>query len=273
MFFQFLKAARGMMKSIIVILVLIVGGWFGYQAIDDHFVRNDEFALEHLEITDFEGGKTQVLPRERIVEITGIDEDGTIFAADLDDVRSTLLDRPEIIDATVTRRMPDTIEIKVKERVPVAWLSCRELGLAGRNPYRGVLLDEDGMSFRCEKGFWNVAKDLPVIEFTTNESDSKYAFQLGKKIQHERAERALSFVKLMSKLKTDDSWKMDRVKVVNFYKLQVTCTDQVEGTFGMHDHTRQIKQFFMAREHAKSINKELAWIDLIPKKNAPGGFK
>lgn len=270
MFFQSLKAMRGMMKTIIVFLVLVVGGWFGYQAIDDHFLKNDEFALKHLKISNFEGGDTRVLPRERIVEISEIDENGTIFAMDLDEVKQALLDRPEIVDVEVKRKMPDTIEVRVKERVPVAWLSCRQLGLAGRNPYRGVLLDQDGMSFKCEKGFWKVAKDLPVIEFATS---ADYAFRLGSKFQHERAERALSFVKLMSELKTDASWEVERIKVVNFYKLEVVCTDDVVGTFGMHDHDRQIKQFFMAREHAKSLGRELEWIDLIPKKNAPGGFK
>ncbi|MGJ8656103.1 MAG: cell division protein FtsQ/DivIB [Akkermansiaceae bacterium] len=268
-FFQSLKAIRGMMKTIIILLIVGSGCWFGYKQISDHFNNNEEFAIKSSPVTNFEGKPTVVLPRLRVLEIANVDLGGTIFSVDLDEVKRLLLDRPEIRDVKVKRTLPNTIDIQIDERVPVAWLSCRELGLAGRSPHKGVLLDATGVSFMCEKDFWRVAKNLPVIEVSSN---SKTEFPIGKKMRNADAERALS---LVLKLREMDKqpWAIDRVKVENFYTLHVISKDGVVAVCGMHDHDRQLHQLILAREHAVQNQKELAWIDLRPKTNIPAHYK
>jgi hypothetical protein len=268
-FFQSLRAMRGMMKTAVILLVVGGACWFGYKQIHDHFNSNEEFAIKHSTVTNFEGKPTVVLPRLRVLEIAQVDIKGTIFSVDLDDAKRLLLERPEIQDVKVKRTLPNTIDIQIQERVPVAWLSCRELGLAGRSPHKGILLDSTGVSFLCEKGFWEVAKNLPVIQIS---SSSETEFPIGKKMRNADAERALSLVLKLREMK-QQPWEIDRVKVENFYTLHVISKDGVIAVFGMHDHGRQLHQLVLAREHALKNNKELAWIDLRPKTNIPAHYK
>lgn len=268
-FFHSLKALRGMMKTIIILLV--IGGlcWFGYHKISEHFSSNEEFAIKHSPVTNFEGDATVVLPKYKVLEIAQIDLQGTIFNVDLEKVEKLLLERPEIKRVNVKRSLPDTIEIKIDERIPVAWLSSREMRLAGRNPDKGVLLDSMGVCFYCEKDFWRVAKNLPVIEISSNE---KNEFPIGKPMLNDDAKRALSLVLKLQEL-AKQPWEIDRVIVENFYTLHVISKDEVIAVCGMHDHDRQLQQLIWARNHAKANHRELAWIDLRPKQNIPALYK
>lgn len=268
-FFQSLKAIRGMMKTIIILLLVGGASWFGYKQVSDHFNNNEEFAIKYSPVTNFEGERTVVLPRLRVLEIANVDLKGTIFSVDLDEVKRLLLERPEIQDVKVKRKLPNTIDIQIDERVPVAWLACRELKLAGRSLYKGVLLDATGVSFRCEKDFWRVAKNLPVIEVS---SSSETEFPIGKVMRNADAERALSLVLKLRKM-NQQSWKIDRVKVENFYTLHVISKDGVVAVCGMHDHDRQLHQLILAREHAAKNQKKIEWIDLRPKVNIPAHYK
>ncbi|MFT5905678.1 MAG: hypothetical protein ACI9E1_001278 [Cryomorphaceae bacterium] len=268
-FFQSLRAMRGMMKTALILLAVVSACWFAYKQIHDHFNNNEEFAIKYSPVTNFEGNPTVVLPRLRVLEIAGVNVTGTIFSVDLDEAKRLLLERPEIENVKVKRTLPNTIDIQIEERVPVAWLSCRELGLAGRSPYKGILLDSTGVSFLCEKGFWEAAKNLPVIEVS---SSSTTEFPIGKKMRNADAERALSLVLKLREMK-QQPWEINRVKVENFYTLHVISKDGVVAIFGMHDHGRQLYQLILAREHAVKNHKELEWIDLRPKMNIPMHYK
>lgn len=267
-FFQSLKKLKDMGRTLVILGIVSVLIYFAYKAVHEHFNDNDEFVIQYIPVTDFKGNDTVVLSKDRVWAISGIDVKGTIFQVDLDDVERRLRERPEVISAEVDRKLPDTIEIKIEERIPVAWLSCRELGLAGRSPYKGLLIDEFGVTFSSEKEFWEIAKNLPVIEVSATSKDD---FQLGKKMNHPDCERALQFVMSLGVLGPQD-WGVDRVVVENFYTLRVFCTDDVEAQFSMYEHDTQLKKLLLVREHAANNGKQLAWIDLRPKTNNPGGY-
>lgn len=264
--FQSLRALQGMIKLAAVLIIVGVGVWLGGRAIREHFVDNDEFLLRDLDV------KTNgYLTYERVVEIGAIDLNGTIFQVDIDELERKLAERPEVVTAKVERKMPGKILVELQERVPVAWVACRQLGLAGRNPLSGILMDKDGVIFQCEGDLWEVAKDLPVIELLEAEEG---AFIFGEKMNHKEAERALSLLKLIKdKLPEDAGWAVSRITIQNFYTMQVTSTDYVDATFDMYDHERQLNDLLAARRHAKDTGRELAWINLLPKHNIPGGFK
>jgi len=116
--------------------------------------------------------------------------------------------------------------------------------------------------------FWGVSKNLPVIEV---QAKSEEDFKLGQKMRHADAERALEFVMNLAVLGPQD-WAVERVVVENFYTLHVQCNDGVEARFSMYEHDFQLQKLMLVREHAAEKGKRLAWIDLRPKTNNPGGY-
>jgi len=121
-FFQSMKRLKGMARKLVVLGVIAVLGFFAYQAVHRHFNDNEEFAIQYIPVTGFDGKDTVVLSKEKVWELSEIDLKGTIFEVDLKAVERRLSERPEVIRVAVKRRLPDSIEIKLEERVPVAWL-------------------------------------------------------------------------------------------------------------------------------------------------------
>ena len=263
-FFQSLKAMKGVFKISLVLALLGAGSFYGYNYIQNHFLTSEEFALQHLELET-----NGFLSKSEVAEVAGIDPSGTIFSFGLEEAETSLMERPEIVSADVQRHYPDTVKITLNERVPVAWIACPTLGMAGRNPLSGILMDADGVTFKCQGNLWEVARNLPVIDVGAAE---EHEFQLGEKMLHKDAVRALALVKLINET-VNENWFVKRVVVKNFYSLQVISNDQVEAIFGMYEHERQLSDLIAARRHAEETDRELEWINLIPKHNIPGKFK
>lgn len=262
--FQSLRAMRGVFKLILILALLAVGGWYSYSYVQNHFLTSSEFALRHLEL------KTNgYLNENEVAEIAQINPSGTVFSFDIDKAEARLLERPEIVSAAIERRLPDTVKVTIEERVPVAWVACPELGMAGRNPLSGVLMDAEGTIFKCQGALWEVARNLPVIEIKGADEEE---FVLGQQMIHKETERALSLVNRINE-EVQGEWTVKRVAVVNFYSLLVTSNDNVEATFGMYEHERQLNDLIAARRHAAETERELSWINLLPKHNIPGQFK
>ncbi|MFC5050968.1 cell division protein FtsQ/DivIB [Rubritalea spongiae] len=262
--FQSLRAMRGVFKLALVLALLGVGGVYSYNYVQDHFLSSPEFSLRHLEL------KTNgYLNESEVAKIAQIDPSGTVFSFDIDEAEARLIARPEIVTAAIERRLPDTVRVTIEERVPVAWVACPKLAMSGRNPHSGILMDAEGIVFQCQGKLWDVARNLPVIEIHEAAKDE---FELGGKMSHKEAERALSLVNLINE-KVRGEWFVKRVAVVNFYSLQVTSNDEVEATFGMYEHERQLGDLIAARRHAAETDRELSWINLLPKHNIPGQFK
>lgn len=263
-FFQSLKVLRGVLKVSILLGLLGAAGFYGYSSIQNHFLTSEEFALRHLELQT-----NGFLDKSEVAQISGIDPAGTIFGFDPNEAEQRLLARPEIVTATVQRSYPDTVKVTIVERVPVAWIASPVLGLAGRNPFSGRLMDADGVIFKCQGQLWEIARNLPVIALADAQP---HEFELGQQMTHKDAMRALALVKLINAT-SDIEWWVNRVEVINFYSLQVISNDKVEAIFGMYEHERQLDDLIAARKHAVESKRELEWINLLPKHNVPGRFK
>ena len=263
-FFQSRKAIWGVFKICIVVAALGAAGIYGTHYVQNHFLTSPEFTLRHLEL------KTNgFLNESEVAKIAEIDPSGTIFSFDIDLAEARLIERPEVVSAVVERRLPDTVKITLTERVPVAWIACSKLGMAGRNPLSGMLMDADGVIFTCQGRLWDVARNLPVIDIGVAVA---HELPLGEKMTHKDAARALSLLTLIDDV-VKGEWTVKRVAVSNFYKLVITSNDDVEATFGMYEHERQLNDLIAARNHAKETGRELEWINLLPKHNIPGNFK
>lgn len=264
LFYQALRLTRGLVKFVIVVGLIVGSGWFIVDQANKHLTTNEKFTMHHLNVKT-NGYFTQ----QRVAEIGGIDINGSIFALDIDEVEQKLRSLPEVVEVDVQRRIPDTIEVTLEERVPVAWIACPPLGIAGRNPLSGILVDAQGIVFRCEGGLWDVARELPVIELITADKD---AFILGEPMSDKDTARAMALLQLIS-TRVEDGWRVKRIVVSKFNAMEVYTSMGVRARFGMYEHERQLNDLLAALAHAASINRELEWIDLLPRHNIPGGYK
>lgn len=261
--FQSFRAMKGLIQAVLLLGLVSYLGWLGVSAVQKHFVYNDEYLIQQIDLET-----NGYMTHEDLMEVSGITMNSTIFSVDLQGAQAKLLALPEVISVEMAREMPSTVRVVMEERVPVAWLASGSLGLAGRNSYGGMLVDEHGVMFLCAGRLWDVAKDLPVIEVFDALSQD---FELGEPMTHADALRALSFINLVRKEGVDLS--IERLLVENFYSLRIRTLNSMEARIGMYEHEEALDRLRRVMAHAESSGRELQWIDLLPRHNVPGFYK
>ncbi len=120
------KARMHKWSAILALLIALAGiGWVaktGY----DYFGRvlfsgNDLFAIRELDLRS-----DGVLRAAHIKEYAGVDEGSNLFAIDIKELRRQLENIPLIQSAEIRRQLPDTLVIRVSERVPLARLGIED---------------------------------------------------------------------------------------------------------------------------------------------------
>ena len=152
-----------------------------------YFVENEEFALRHL-VVDTNGE----LDAEHFIEVSGITPGSSVFALNLRETEERLLRRPSVEKVYLSRRLPGSLRVRIEEREPVAWLECRPLGIIGKHPVAGILLDKNGVCFPCESWWQERARELPVVLVSQVQDGD---ITVGKEIRHYQARKALSLLK------------------------------------------------------------------------------
>ena len=112
--------------SVILLLVVIGAVLFGIKAGFDLigrklFSTNSRFEIQHLVISC--DGK---LTEDRIREYTGLSEGKNLFAVEFKDIEMALSKVPVVESVYLERKLPHTLIVKVKERIPVARITGRK---------------------------------------------------------------------------------------------------------------------------------------------------
>jgi cell division protein FtsQ len=147
---------RAVRRAVPLLAVLGIGGavagagWAGW-----HYVTTSpRFAVTAIEIR---GAHT--LSDETIRAHIPVELGDNVFLVDRDAVEAALEREPWIADAEVRRRLPQTIEIEVRERVAAAIVEIGGIYLA----------DADGRIFKRARVEDGEGKDLPVVTGITRE--------------------------------------------------------------------------------------------------------
>jgi hypothetical protein len=203
---------------------------------------------------------------EDFVRVTGVDPAGSVFSVTLSAVRKKLEEYPSILDVDVSRRLPGTLRIEVKEREPVAWIECRALDIHARDTERGMLVDEGGVVFPCDPWWAEAAEGLPVVVVLEAKRGD---FVSGKRIRHREAERALHLVRLSRRMLEDEEWGLAVVGVQNDISLKAATTRGTVVTFGMYEHKRQMADLMALERHSRRTAQFMKRVNLIPERNIP----
>lgn len=261
MCFSCLRHLRRSCKLLLAGALLAGVGWGVQEGLREFFIENNEFRLRYVDL-ETNGEMTA----EHFGELTGLDPDSSIFGFDLRKLKEQLLDRPGIERVELGRRLPGTLRVKVEERKPIAWLECRPLGIVGRNPVAGILLDKSGVCFPCDAWWEEKAGLLPVLLVSQVEEGD---ITIGKEIRHHQARRGLELIRLAQEKLGEAEWSLPVVAVRNDYSLEAITNTGVLATFGMHDHKEQLENLITLLRVTAKEGESMAMVNLIPRRNIP----
>ncbi len=250
----------------LLLAVVLLGGvlWGVRAGMQEFFIENDEFRLRHVDL-ESNGEMTA----EHFGQMTGLDPDSSIFALKLRELKGQLLERPGIEMAELSRRLPGTLRVRVEERKPIAWLECRPLGIVGRNPVAGILLDKNGVCFPCEPWWEEKSRLLPILLVSQVEEGD---ITIGKEIRHHQARRALELIRISEEKLSGESWSLPVVAAGNDYSLEAVTNTGVLVTFGMYEHKVQLENLITLLRATGREGESMAIVNLIPKRNIPVVF-
>jgi cell division protein FtsQ len=126
-----------------VLLVTVSAVWTGYSRV---------MASERLRVLKVEVRGSRFLSEGEVRELLGPAVGENILNLDIDALKARLRSSPWVADATVTRTLPDTLRVEVRERVPLALAELERLYLMDGD---GALIDIYGPR--------TAAFDLPIV--------------------------------------------------------------------------------------------------------------
>lgn len=225
------------------------------------FIKNGEFVLKHLEI-ESDGMLTQ----ENLAEISNVAPGMSLMEIDLDGIRNRIEKLAIVEEAMISREMPDRIRIQVKERVPVAWLSCPPLGIRPGDMERGYLIDSKGVLFRC-LGLDEETNGLPLIETFKMEEPKEGDF-----FAADGAESALALLASAGDLNGFENMNVHEIRLRNEWSIQCFYRSGLQVTFARHEIKRGIEDLKMILSRSGQFGTALATVNVAAAENIPVTF-
>lgn len=253
---------RSRLVRIVAILglcaTLPMGAKCGY---DNIFYKNEEFVLKRLNIqTD------GVLSEARLAEIANVAAGMSLMELDLEAIRAQVEKLPQVEKASVSRELPDRINLIVRERMPVAWLSSPPLGIRPWDMERGYLLDSEGVLFRC-LDLNDGMKSLPVVEsFKINEPVE------GGRIDSEGVRSGLKLILESDHRFLEQGLSITEVRVRDEWAVEAVYQSRLMVTFGVFDYSRGLDDLALILANAEGSGQQLATVNVAAMKNIPVTF-
>jgi len=232
----------------------------------DRFVyENPAFAVQTVEVrTD------GVIAPEQLRRWSGVRPGQNLFALDLARVKRELELVPRIQTASVERRLPGTLRLRVTEREPVAQVNLPRPRAGGGVDPVVFQLDADGFVMLPLDPRQRAAppaqpdEDLPLI-LGVNVSQ----LQPGRRVEAAPVQAALRLIGAFAATPLAGAVELRRVDVSQPGVLVVTSGQGSEVTFGLDDFDRQLQRWWKVHAECLKLNKSIASLDLAVPDNPP----
>lgn len=257
--YQFLGVCTACLRILLILSLLGgigFGGWWYFQ---NKIVPSPEFQLKTIQLTP-----NTAVSEQEIMQLSRIAEAPSIFEVKPGEIEKALASRPELLSVDAHRVFPGTLVVEVHARQPYAWVSCPSLGVPPRNRQEGLICDRSGVLYRCPAGQFSQAAELPVIELSR---DAK-KLEPGEKLDLAEFGRAVRLYEEAARQSKSTSW-IDTIRQSRPWALELKTHGGTTATFGLANHTRQVSDFLRAMDHARSTNRDIESIQLIPERNIP----
>ncbi|MEM9283536.1 MAG: FtsQ-type POTRA domain-containing protein [Verrucomicrobiota bacterium] len=251
-----------LIRGAAILALLASGGLASHYAHRLVFVENDEFVLRRLEVaTD------GMLRPSTLREIANVAPGMNLMEIDLGAIQGRIETLPMVGSASVSRELPDRLAVVVKERTPVAWLSCPPLGIRPGDMERGFLLDKEGVIFRCVD-LTEPIQQLPVIESYRLSGEPAE----GSKLDVEGIEIALELISIEEEVPGLSDLMVHAIKMKSEWSIQCLYRSGLEVTFALEELERGLEDLVSILSHEGDYTAPLKTVDLTVSQNIPVTF-
>lgn len=261
--FDFRRALWSFIKTAVVLGLIGFAGWGVWQGVQRGLLKNDEFKLRQIVLNE-----NPAIDEIRLVQVAGIDLQGSLFDCDPSEIRKSLVSLPVVAGASVKRDFPGTLEVTVNIRRPFLWIASESQGIPARDQERGMLVDRSGRLFRCAPGMFETAARLPVIEIRGGDTP----LEPGTIIDHPDYARGLRLYNIALEVDPDAVDWIDSIKQHKAWGSKLVTREALEATFGHEDLERQMGDLFSAMSHARAKGDRIKSIYLLGRRNQPVTF-
>jgi cell division septal protein FtsQ len=223
------------------------------------FYQNRDF---HIRVIDVKVNGT--MPRGQVLEWARVRTGDNLMALDLRQVRAKLLENPYVAEATVERRLPDTLRITVDERQPLALLKPRMK--PGYQAVQSVYyVDSKASVMKPKQG--ELLKRLPEISGVDSDR-----VQEGVVMTQPEVLSAINFIRLVELSPVGVDLDLSRIDVSSRAYFEVHTRDKGRIRFRTDYLDQQLQRLAAIFDYARAHQKTVKTVDLSPDRNVPVTF-
>lgn len=237
----------------------------GEWALDKFVYENSTFAIRKIEVqTD------GVIAPEQLRRWTNVKPGQNLIALDLASVKRNLELVSEIDSVSVERVLPDTLKVRVTERVPVAQVNVPVTTASGGMAISVFQLDLDGYVMRpldprlCVIPLSQMSGQLPVVTGL-----NVYPLEPGHRIESPPAQAALKLIAAFAHSPMAGLVDLRSVDVSSPGVIVATTGQGAEITFALDNLEQQLARWREIYNLGQSMNKVIATADLAVSNNVP----
>lgn len=261
--YDFRRALGSLFRVILIGGLAIAAVWGVWRGIESGLLENEDFRLQQLVLND-----NPAIDEIRLLEVTQIDLQGSLFDCDPDRIEAQLVALPEVSSAEVVREFPGDLTIDVRIRQPYLWVACEPAGIEPRTVGSGLLVDRNGRLFPASSGMMTQAAALPVIHLRNDDG----VLTPGERIEHDDYHRALRLLQVAERQLPEALEWVESIELHKSWGCKLHTRDGIVATFGHDELERQMTDFLSAVEHARGKGDRIATISLVGRRNLPVTF-
>ena len=266
-----LRLLRSLVGIIIAIVVIFCACWQGGMFLLNRLVyENDSFSIRHLDYrTD------GILPVDQLRRWADVQSGDNLLKLDLLRIKRDIELAPRVRAASVERHLPDTLQVRVAERVPMAQIWAWQLGDTGGALYECVRLqlDETGHVMNPADGSSVVVPEnqaewsLPVISGL--ELNQLKSLTPGRAAVLPKLQAALG---LISEFRHSSIAGVVDMRVIDLSQpsiLRITTGEGGQVDLATRNLSRQLNRWGRIRAHGEKFGLAIETVDLSVTNNVP----
>jgi len=228
----------------------------GYHAFRKAILQNDHFALRHL-VWETDGRLT----RGETLAAAGLREGLNLLELDLVEVRARIEDLPQVDQVELEKMLPDRLEIRIRERRPLAWISCPPAGIRPRSPSAGLLVDADGRLFRC-RHLAPESVNLPTLEVLEGGGLTP-----GLRLEDPDARKGLDLLAEIARRADPSDPVIDSICLFNGYTLEIRTRGGQYAWLSLDNPIEDFQRLRLVLDEFRSQGRSVEFANLLPRRN------